>query len=114
MFKWIKGRQQSGYDKMLLATAKFPIPFDCYLLRFPEGSEIDTHTDPVDQGKRHFRLNIVLKHANVGGEFVADDSIVNWSRVKLFRPDITPHSVTRVERGTRYVLSVGWLRKEVA
>lgn len=27
-----------------------------------------------------------------------------------FRPDRSPHSVTRVIEGTRYVLSVGWVR----
>lgn len=26
-----------------------------------------------------------------------------------FRPDISPHSVSRVEKGVRYVLSIGWL-----
>lgn len=112
--KWERGRQESGYDKMLLAYGKFPLPFDCYILRFPEGSEIGTHTDPVDKGKKHYRMNIVLKKAKEGGEFVAENAIINWPRVKLFRPDVTPHSVTRVVTGYRYVLSIGWLRKEVA
>jgi len=30
--------------------------------------------------------------------------------VAFFRPDVSKHSVTKVEGGTRYVLSIGWLR----
>lgn len=59
-FRWQRGRQGTGYDKMLLATARWPLPFDSYLIRYPEGSEIPPHTDPVQAG-RHYRLNIVLK-----------------------------------------------------
>ncbi len=59
-FRWRRGRQGTGYDKMLLATAAWPIRFDSYLIRYPEGSEIPPHTDPVADG-RHYRLNIVLK-----------------------------------------------------
>lgn len=58
-FRWRRGRQGTGYDKMLLATATWPIRFDSYLIRYPEGSEIPPHTDPVSDG-RHYRLNIVL------------------------------------------------------
>jgi hypothetical protein len=58
-FRWQRGRQGTGYDKMLLATASWPIPFDSYLIRYPDGSEIPPHTDPVSTG-RHYRLNIGL------------------------------------------------------
>jgi hypothetical protein len=34
---------------------------------------------------------------------------LNWNRVKWFRPDIHEHSVTPITKGTRYVLSFGWL-----
>lgn len=109
LFRWQQGRQSSGYSKMLLATLRWPIKFDAYLLKFPQGSEIAEHTDPVQQGK-HYRLNIVLKAAQSGGEFQCENAIINTSRIKLFRPDVSPHSVTRVELGTRYLLSVGWVR----
>lgn len=111
--KWIKGRQETGYMKKHIVSAATPIAFDVYLLKFPTGAEIPTHTDPVETGKRHFRMNVVLLKARSGGEFIADSSILNWPRLKLFRPDITPHSVTKVESGTRYVLSIGWLRDEL-
>ena len=60
LFRWQRGRQKSGYDKMLLCGALWPIKFDTYLLKFPEGSEILSHTDKVASGK-HYRLNIVIK-----------------------------------------------------
>ena len=108
-FRWQRGRQDTGYDKMLLFTARWPLPFDSYLIRYPEGSEIPQHTDPVQSG-RHYRLNVILKSPRSGGEFVCADPIFATRRIKLFRPDACAHSVTRVVGGSRYVLSVGWVR----
>ena len=107
--RWERGRQRSGYDKMLLLASPFPLPFDCYLLRFPEGSEIPPHRDPVKSG-RHFRLNIVLTRPAAGGEFVCDNPIIDRPRIKYFRSDACTHSVTRVVGGSRYVLSIGWVK----
>jgi hypothetical protein len=107
-FRWKKGRQGTGYDKMLLLTARWPLPFDSYLIRYPEGSEIPSHTDPVQTG-RHYRLNIILKSPRSGGEFICAKPLFSTRRIKLFRPDACEHSVTRVVGGSRYVLSVGWV-----
>ncbi len=93
---------------MLLLTASWPLPFDSYLIRYPEGSEIPPHTDPVSSG-RHYRLNIVLKSPRSGGEFVCATPLFETRRIKLFRPDACEHSVTRVVGGSRYVLSIGWV-----
>jgi hypothetical protein len=93
---------------MLLLTAPWPAPFDSYLIRYPEGSEIPPHTDPVQSG-RHYRLNIVLKAPSSGGEFICSTPIFATTRIKLFRPDACEHSVTRVVGGSRYVLSLGWV-----
>ena len=41
--RWERGRQGSGYDKLLLAANAFLIPFDLYLLRFPVGTYIPPH-----------------------------------------------------------------------
>ncbi|QZO15159.1 2OG-Fe(II) oxygenase [Pseudoalteromonas piscicida] len=108
-FRWQFGRQQSGYQKMLLATAMWPVKFDMYLLKFPTGCEVPPHTDKVVSGK-HFRLNIVLKRAKLGGEFKCKDPLYSSSRIKLFRPDKSEHSVSKVEAGTRVLLSIGWVR----
>lgn len=107
-FRWQTGRQGTGYDKMLLFTAPWPVPFDSYLIRYPEGSEIPSHTDPVANG-RHYRLNVILKAPKSGGDFVCSDPIYETKRIKLFRPDQSSHSVSRVVGGSRYVLSVGWV-----
>jgi hypothetical protein len=107
--KWEQGRQGTGYQKKLLLSGKWPFPFDLYILRYPEGSEIPPHTDPVQSGK-HYRLNVVLKASKEGGEFVCKTPIFQTKRIKLFRPDECEHSVTKVVGSTRYVLSFGWLR----
>lgn len=108
--RWRSGRQGTGYEKMLLLANPYLLPFDCYLLRYKQGTGVPEHTDPVD-GKRHYRLNVVLKRARHGGEFVCKTPIYEGRRVKLFRPDVSAHSVTAVESGTRYVLSIGWVRR---
>jgi len=111
-FRWQHGRQGTGYDKMLLLTAPWPIAFDCYILRYPDGSEVPPHKDPVARG-RHYRLNIILKSPRSGGEFVCSSPLFASKRIKLFRPDSCEHSITRVSGGTRYVLSIGWVLRQL-
>lgn len=108
-FTWQRGRQGTGYDKMLLVTGTWPTGFDCYLIRYPEGSAIPPHTDPVT-AKKHYRLNIVIWKSPRGGDFICKNPILDLPRIKLFRPDVSEHSVTTVEGGPRYVLSVGWVK----
>lgn len=90
--------------------------FDCYLLYYPVGSHIDTHTDPVPNGYEHHRLNVVLKECEVGGYFYKyEPQNLTWesvAKVVKFRPDIEPHGVTEVQNGSRWVLSIGWLRRK--
>jgi hypothetical protein len=93
---------------MLLFTLPWPLPFDSYLIRYPEGSAVPPHKDTVQSG-RHYRLNIILKAPSSGGEFICASPIYSSSRIKLFRPDECEHSVTLVEGGTRYVFSLGWV-----
>lgn len=109
LFRWERGRQNSGYDKMLICGAIWPIKFDTYLLKFPEGSQILPHTDKVTSGK-HYRLNIVLKNARVGGEFLCENAIFETNRIKFFRPDVSEHQVTKVQKGNRFLLSIGWVK----
>ena len=110
-FRWQAGRQNSGYDKMLLLQSWLPIPFDLYLLRYLEGSEVPPHRDEVSFG-RHYRLNIILTRAIKGGDFYCANPIFATDHIKIFRPDINEHSVSRVDQGTRYVLSCGWVLRE--
>ena len=101
---WELGRQGTGYEKLKIFSFW---RVDCYLLRLPEGSYIPKHVDKIDSGK-HYRLNIILKDAKVGGVFICDNPIYETKRVKLFRSDLSEHSVAMVIKGTRYVLSIGW------
>lgn len=100
---WERGRQRSGYDKLLLIEGR---RFDAYLLRFPVGSCVPPHRDPVD-GAGHLRLNLILVPARRGGVFECETVILDRPRIKLFRSDQYAHSVSTVELGTRWVLSVG-------
>ena len=114
LFQWEEGRQQTGYERMLLLTGKWPIPFDFYLIRYKVGAFIPPHVDKAEKGefyREHHRMNLVLKHANSGGEFHCKNTIINHPRFKYFRPDLHEHSVTKVTKGTRYILSFGWLGK---
>ena len=108
LWRWQRGRQGSGYDKLLLAGTLWPLPCDCYLLRFPTDASVPPHTDRVSLG-RHYRLNIILRAPRRGGEFVCARPIHAGRRIKLFRPDVEEHSVTMIEEGTRWVLSIGWV-----
>jgi hypothetical protein len=45
------------------------------------------------------------------GDFVCESPIFETTRIKLFRSDVSMHSVTRVQGGSRYVLSLGWVLK---
>ncbi|MBB4660337.1 2OG-Fe(II) oxygenase [Parvularcula dongshanensis] len=104
---WQLGRQGTGYEKRLLARGRWPLPFDVWLLRYRPGAGVPTHTDPVP-GKRHYRLNVLLRRAE-GGVFHCERTLWRRGRVVLFRPDQSLHRVTPVTHGTRYVLSVGWV-----
>jgi hypothetical protein len=109
LFKWVLGQKNTGYWILTLAwvTGKWlPIPFDLYILKYPTGAYNPPHRDPIKRGQ-HYRLNIILTKP-LGGEFVCETPIFSSWRIHLFRPDICTHSVTPVERGTRYVLSLGW------
>ena len=105
---WQQGRQGTGYNKLCLLQSKH-LKFDAYLLYYPQGSRIGVHTDEVESG-RHYRLNIMLKKAKKGGDFICPDVSFRFWRVALFRPDIQEHLVTTIQDGYRVMLSIGWVR----
>ena len=105
---WLPGRLGTGYDKFRLFEISWPIRADAYLIRYNDGSYAPPHKDPVKDG-RHYRVNIVLRHPERGGEFRCPEAFINWPRLKFFRSDRHVHSVT-VVYGVRLVLSIGWVR----
>ena len=105
--KWVEGRQGSGYYKLKIWESKL-FKFDIYLLKYPTGSYIDKHLDPAPLHFDHHRLNIILKKPEKGGTF-ALDGVEQTGRIYKFRPDKQEHSLSRIETGSRYLLSIGWL-----
>jgi hypothetical protein len=106
--KWEQGRQGTGYKKLKLFQIgnKLLGGMDLYLLRYDVGDSIPSHVDPVD-GKRHFRVNFELKRARIGGELYVDEPILRFWRLSVFRSDKSKHAVHLVEKGTRFVVSLG-------
>ena len=81
-----------------------------YLVRYSAGHRVVPHVDMVSEG-RLYKLNLVLSKPASGGEFRCERSLLNWfGRVVLFRPDLYQHSVSRIERGNRWLLSFALTR----
>jgi hypothetical protein len=81
-----------------------------YLVRYSAGHSILPHVDMVPEG-RLYKLNCVLVKPRAGGEFICERTIFNLlGRIVLFRPDLYRHRVTRIERGSRWLLSLALAR----
>lgn len=108
LFRWVEGQHETGYSILTLAwVAKWtPVPFDCYIIKYPTGSYIPPHRDKL-KTRDHYRVNVILTRGE-GGEFICKNAIFKSKRLNIFRPDLEEHSVTPVTKGTRYVFSVGW------
>lgn len=104
---WRPGRQYADYDKLLLARSP-RWRWDAYLLRYPEGSFIPPHRDVVE-GFRHYRFNVLLRQPSWGGLFYTEAPIYITKRIKFFRSDFE-HAVSKVGKGGRLMLSIGWRR----
>jgi hypothetical protein len=106
---WSQGRKVTHYYKMAILTSN-KYKFDMYLLKFPKGSYIDDHKDPAPEGMEHHRINLVLNKSFKGGKFVMQGK-TQEGRLHKFRPDKYKHRVTKIKEGTRYVFSIGYLKK---
>ena len=113
LWRWEKGRQGTGYSKFTLAYSR-RFKFDAYILRLPAGTDVPAHNDPSPDGFEHHRVNVTLRAARAGGVTClhnADGTLTSPTRRYRFRPDLIRHSVSRIEKGEIWLLSVGWLRK---
>jgi len=76
------------------------------VVTYKEGHRVLEHNDPMGSG-RYYKFNVVLKHPEKGGNFWAEKVIFNlFNRVYFFRPDKYMHSVSKIEKGERKLLSV--------
>lgn len=82
-----------------------PLAFDVVGIKYPQGSELPMHKDPVD-GFKTIRFNFILNSAR-GGEFICDNVIFRSRYLNIFRPDVNMHGVSTVFEGTRYMFSLG-------
>lgn len=79
--------------------------FAINVVTYQEGHRVLEHNDPMGAG-RYFKFNVVLKKPEQGGVFWAEKVIVNlFNRVYFFRPDKYMHSVSKIEKGQRKLLS---------
>lgn len=107
-FGWMVGRQVTGYLKSRVFEFK---KADCWVLKYPDGTYIPPHKDKVEDGYEMWRINLVLKKPKGGGVFTCEGGMNLWGRVMVFCASKNKHSVSRCV-GTRYVLSIGFIKKE--
>jgi len=113
LWRWEHGRQGSGYWKFPLAYSQ-ALKFDAYILRLPTGTDVPPHNDTSPAGYEHHRVNITLRSASAGGVTLFDGMNGDprtATKHYHFRPDLVRHSVSRIEQGEIWLLSIGWLRK---
>ena len=113
LWSWNKGRLGSGYRKFILAYSEF-FKFDAYLLVIPTGVAVPKHLDPAPEGYQHFRFNLTLRRARSGGETLirlGGSWRILAARSYKFRPYVHEHLVSRVQDGSLWLLSIGWLKK---
>ena len=86
--------------------------FDCYFVRYPEGSHIPLHLDDAPLAQEHHRVNVLLHAPEAGGEHFVDGRPVSLSAgdAYVFRPDLEQHEVKSVLRGERLIWTLGALR----
>lgn len=127
---WKTGRQAGGDKTPYKVRHLMPmwlcslLKFDMALVKYDVGSALTLHVDNDLWWKGYdtVRTNIVLRKAEEGGHFQLSGVSTNpdklWKLGKFlgfstvtFRPDIMPHRVTKVRKGSRLVLSIGRFKK---
>ncbi len=84
--------------------------FSCRVLSinfvtYPTQHRVMNPIDPVQQG-RYYRFNAVLIKPESGAMFRCSKCLINlFNQVYLFRPDKHEHSVSKINPGTRVLLS---------
>ena len=110
MWRWGDDKFATGYRLFTFFHSK-RLGMDCYLFHYKQGSHIPRHKDPA-QGGKMYRFNIELVPAKKGGEFICNKMIWSWkNRLFFFRADNSYHRVTKIEEGSRWVLSFGKIIK---
>ena len=108
MFKWGNDKFNTGYKILTLAYIRGI--FDLYVFHYATHSYLPKHKDPKKYGKQ-YRLNIVLRKPKSGGQFWCKGKHFNFNdRIIFFRADSNYHGMTKIEEGSRIILSLGFYR----
>lgn len=92
-------------NRVLLRSRRLSI----YLVHYASGHQVLPHVDGVSEG-RLYKLNCVLVKPRRGGRFSCERTLFNLrDRLVLFRPDLHEHRVSRIEAGSRWLLSFALL-----
>jgi len=105
ILNWQKGRQKGlNYFKLKLWSFKIGKKgFDAFLLKYPEPGILPTHVDKI-KGK-HYRCNLTLWGKSI---FKCGEMIKDFYLLKIFRPDINPHSLQILSKTLK--LSIGYAK----
>ena len=108
LWKWGNDIHNTGYRIFTLFYSR-KLRSDLYLFHYPQGSWIPKHKDPAKYGP-HFRLNLEIVRPKKGGVFKCQNVVFSCfnGRLFLFRADANYHSVSKIEEGSRWVLSFGF------
>jgi hypothetical protein len=106
--RWEKGRQVGSYSKLALIPYWLSrlIHSDAYLLYFPDGCSVIKHKDPVAEGYKHYRMNLVIKRPTKGGRMYCLGSVKRFGPLEIFRPDLYEHGLEPIT-GSMLMLSFG-------
>jgi len=112
--RWKRGRQEGSYSKFALFPGWFSelLSADAYILKFPDKCSVMKHIDPVLEGHKHVRMNIMLKRPdNPEQRMYCSGPVKRWWRIEVFRPDLYEHGLHPIT-GSMIMLSFGIRIKE--
>lgn len=106
MTLWQRGRQEGSYYKLKLLKSSL-LKCDAYILKFPTGCSVMKHKDPVAEGYKHYRLNVMLKRsADPKDRMYTLGKVHRWWRFEFFRPDLYEHGLEPIS-DSMWMLSFG-------
>jgi hypothetical protein len=101
---WQQGRQGAEYFKWTLLRLWHRA--DLHILKIMPHAWVPIHRDPVEAGRRHWRINITILGG--GSLLIRRNRWLSASRrVVAFEPGALDHAFRNAQRAT-YQVSIGW------
>lgn len=110
--RWENGRQGGGYSKMALLPTWLSrrLKADAYLICIPANTTIVKHKDPVTEGYKHYRMNVIIRRG-IGRMFILGPITRYGGRIDIFRPDLYEHGLQPAPADI-WMISFGCLIKD--